>query len=196
MPTILGVPEDAALEDYRQYSSRFWRLPDYHQPPHTITSAFRVQNPSSQSSQFFSLHHESIRTVFGKHTKCSARIHSRLAHLPVPIPRRSANPAPIRFSSVLHKTRARFPMQLLFALVLLALVKRAVAQGDESQALSYFQTHGISHATGCGLKLLFLIGHCIFASTSSVVGPLMGVTSILWLMMRNDAAVSPKVSWM
>jgi hypothetical protein len=154
------------------------------------------QSLSLKAVDLFNLRNVSSCTVSSNHTKCSTEMHSRLAPMPASMSRRSAIPASIRFSSLLHETRARFPKQLLFALVLLALAKPAVAQGDESQALSYFQPHGISHTTGWGLRLLFLIGNCIFASTSSVVGPLMGVTSILWLMMRNDAAVSPRVSWM
>lgn len=30
----------------------------------------------------------------------------------------------------------------------------------------------------------------------SLIGPLMGISSMLWLMMRNDSAIDPRMAWM
>lgn len=46
------------------------------------------------------------------------------------------------------------------------------------------------------LKLLLFLGQRTSELSSALVGPLMGITSVLWLMMRNNAAISPKASWM
>lgn len=32
--------------------------------------------------------------------------------------------------------------------------------------------------------------------TKTYLGPIMGITSVLWLIMRNDPAVKPELSWM
>jgi hypothetical protein len=75
-----------------------------------------------------------------------------------------------------------------------------------ANALDY-QLRGLAHTPGSHaydhwapvgfcLTILFLIGHHFIALSGSLVCPLMGITSILWLMMRNDAAISPKLSWM
>ncbi|CAI6333157.1 unnamed protein product [Periconia digitata] len=49
---------------------------------------------------------------------------------------------------------------------------------------------------GTFFHICFLIGGIAVTFSSNLVGPLMGVTSVLWLMMRNDSAVDPKSAWM
>jgi hypothetical protein len=48
---------------------------------------------------------------------------------------------------------------------------------------------------GFCITMLFFVGRQLVALSNSLVGPLMGITSILWPMMRNDATISPKASW-
>jgi hypothetical protein len=36
----------------------------------------------------------------------------------------------------------------------------------------------------------------LVAFSGTLIGPCMGVSSVLWLVMRNDAAIEPKWSWM
>jgi hypothetical protein len=44
---------------------------------------------------------------------------------------------------------------------------------------------------------IVLASRCRIRGTmKSLLGPLMGVTSVLWVMMRNDPAVRPELSWM
>lgn len=97
-----------------------------------------------------------------------------------------------------HKTRAELPMRLLLGLAFYALVV-PVAAVDEPYALSHASAdHHRSHRIPIGLPfaLIVLIGHYVVAFSGTLVGPLMGITSVLWLMMRNDAAINPKASWM
>ncbi|KAF2855326.1 hypothetical protein T440DRAFT_464600 [Plenodomus tracheiphilus IPT5] len=49
--------------------------------------------------------------------------------------------------------------------------------------------------TGITLRVLLMIGQCLFIFSGSIMGPLMGITSVLWLIMRNDTAIDPKLSW-
>jgi hypothetical protein len=51
-------------------------------------------------------------------------------------------------------------------------------------------------AVGALTGLVFLISGYLMGAARSFVGPLMGITSVLWFMMRNDPAVKPEVSWM
>lgn len=43
---------------------------------------------------------------------------------------------------------------------------------------------------------LILAGHHVVAFSELLIGPSMGISSVLWLVMRNDAAIEPKWSWM
>ena len=45
-----------------------------------------------------------------------------------------------------------------------------------------------------GTMAFFAIGYMV-TMASQMLGPLMGVTSVLWFIMRNDAAVQPSFSW-
>jgi len=45
-----------------------------------------------------------------------------------------------------------------------------------------------------GTMAFFTVGYMV-TMASQMLGPLMGVTSVLWFIMRNDAAVQPSFSW-
>ena len=93
---------------------------------------------------------------------------------------------------------SHLPIWLLLVFVLSALSVPAAA-ADEPYALSHVSAHQQTHLRnpiGPFFALFLLIGHNVYALSSGLIGPLMGITSVLWLMMRNDAAVSPKASWM
>lgn len=93
---------------------------------------------------------------------------------------------------------AQVPMWLILALYFVVFITPAAAL-DEPHALST-ATAGHHHASrlpiGFFITLLLLIGQAVAAFSSTLVEPAMGITSVLWLMMRNDNAVSPKASWM
>jgi hypothetical protein len=72
------------------------------------------------------------------------------------------------------------------------------AMDDNPYALSSYQ-HQAAHSQppiGTLLHLCVFIGGLAVAVSSNIVGPLMGISSVLWLMMRNDPAVDPRISWM
>jgi hypothetical protein len=97
-----------------------------------------------------------------------------------------------------RKARACVSVQLALAFIMLALVTPAAAL-DEPFALSSAtasQHHNHRLPIGLFLTLLILIGQHAVTFSGTLVGPLMGIASVLWLMMRNDAAISPKASWM
>ncbi|KAF2443746.1 hypothetical protein P171DRAFT_522244 [Karstenula rhodostoma CBS 690.94] len=50
-------------------------------------------------------------------------------------------------------------------------------------------------AIGTLTSMLFLCGGYLMGAARSLVGPLMGVSSVLYFMMRNDAAVEPVLAW-
>jgi hypothetical protein len=43
---------------------------------------------------------------------------------------------------------------------------------------------------------LVLTSYNLIAFSGTLIGPCMGISSVLWLVMRNDAAIDPKWSWM
>lgn len=86
----------------------------------------------------------------------------------------------------------------LLVLLLTALVLPATA-ADSPPAGSPTTTGQAPAYLPCieaSLSLLFTIGQSVVAFFGRLVAPLMGITSILWLMMRNDAAINPQASWM
>lgn len=107
---------------------------------------------------------------------------------------------PCKSSSLVRKTRAQFPIQLLALLVLLILAAPAAAA--ENDLYASFRTNGNGHTRGHSLginqllALAVLLGHYGVVASGALVGPLMGTTGVLWLIMRNDVAVDPKLSWM
>ena len=96
------------------------------------------------------------------------------------------------------RKRVHVPMRLILAWSFVALVTPAAAL-DEPHPLST-ATAGHNHASrlpiGFFITLLLFIGQAVAAFSSTLVGPAMGITSVFWLMMRNDSAISPKASWM
>ena len=46
------------------------------------------------------------------------------------------------------------------------------------------------------LTALILTFYNLVALSGTLIGPCMGISSVLWLVMRNDAAIEPKWSWM
>jgi hypothetical protein len=107
--------------------------------------------------------------------------------------------APINFGGRLCETRAQLPIWLLSMLVVLALAS-PVAAADANLYASF--RNPTNHRRSCrGLigpifVLLAFLGQNVLVFSGTLVGPLMGMTSMLWLIMRNDAAIDPEVSWM
>jgi len=50
----------------------------------------------------------------------------------------------------------------------------------------------ISSFTG----MLIFCAACLLGTLKGWLGPLMGITSVLWFIMRNDPAVRPRLAWM
>ncbi|KAL5386636.1 hypothetical protein DPSP01_004000 [Paraphaeosphaeria sporulosa] len=50
-------------------------------------------------------------------------------------------------------------------------------------------------AIGTLTSMLFLCGGHLMGTARGLIGPLMGITSVLYFMMRNDAAVEPIIAW-
>jgi hypothetical protein len=97
-----------------------------------------------------------------------------------------------------YKTRPQIPTRLLVAVLLLFFAEPTAAADDD--LFASFRTHRPQHAgyqipIHAILALLLVLGQYVAAFSGSLVGPLMGVTSVLWLMMRNDAAISPHAAW-
>jgi len=96
------------------------------------------------------------------------------------------------------RRRVHVPMWLVLVCAFVALITPAAAL-DEPYALAT-ATAGHRHdyrlPIGFFITLLLLIGQAVAAFSTTLVGPAMGITSVLWLMMRNDNAISPKASWM
>lgn len=107
---------------------------------------------------------------------------------------------PGKSSSLVCKTRVQHPMRLLVLLVFLILVAPAAAAENGLYASFRTNNNGHTHGHILGvnqwLGLVILLSQYGVAASGAVVGPLMGTTSVLWLIMRNDAAIDPKLSWM
>lgn len=50
-------------------------------------------------------------------------------------------------------------------------------------------------AIGTFTAMLFLFGGYLMGVARSLVGPVMGIISVLFFRLRNDAAVRPSVAW-
>jgi hypothetical protein len=126
------------------------------------------------------------------------------SHVRLPDPRQthvldSGIPGPACFEGGLRGTRARLPVRMILALAFFALFSPATAFDNESHSLSYasrIHHHGDWTPITYCLAILLLIGHQSVNWSKPLLATLMGITSVLWLMMRNDAAISPKASWM
>ncbi|KAF1967355.1 hypothetical protein BU23DRAFT_602915 [Bimuria novae-zelandiae CBS 107.79] len=72
----------------------------------------------------------------------------------------------------------------------------AAFENDDALGPTTHQSGGQGYARqGFFIQHCFLIGG-VALTASSLLGPLMGICSMLWLMMRNDAAVDPRLAWM
>lgn len=85
-----------------------------------------------------------------------------------------------------RKTRANVPQRLSVVLAVLFLAT-PVAALPELPA---------GHELLGAFAAVVLACQCILIVSSALIGPLMGISSVLWLVMRNDAAIEPKWSWM
>jgi hypothetical protein len=98
-----------------------------------------------------------------------------------------------------RKTHAQVPMRLAFAMLVLSALVTPAGALDEPCALAHApsaQPHSTRLPIGFFVTFLLFIGQYAVAFSGTLVGPLMGITSVLWLMMRNDAAIDPSASWM
>jgi hypothetical protein len=96
-----------------------------------------------------------------------------------------------------HRRQA-FPAFVPWLLVALMCCTPVAGMDDNPYVLSSYQ-HQAAHSQppiGTLLHLCVFIGGLAVAVSSNIVGPLMGISSVLWLMMRNDPAVDPKIAWM
>lgn len=90
--------------------------------------------------------------------------------------------------SLACRARVLYPKWLLFVLIIYFLATPAAAQPDTT--------------CGCSEPIIAVMAAMVFASQHAVafsgtlIGPFMGTSSVLWLVMRNDAAIEPKWSWM
>lgn len=69
---------------------------------------------------------------------------------------------------------------------------------SDPYALATISVHHAPPRTPIGtfFRVCFLIGDVAVTISSNLLGPLMGIASVLWLMMRNDSAIDPRVAWM
>ncbi|KAJ4989018.1 hypothetical protein SVAN01_05456 [Stagonosporopsis vannaccii] len=86
-----------------------------------------------------------------------------------------------------YGTRA-FPSKWLLCLLLFCLMATPVAAQPDRANEFYGPITALAAS-------VMLAGHQLVVFSGTLVGPSMGVSSVLWLVMRNDAAVKPKWSW-
>lgn len=90
--------------------------------------------------------------------------------------------------SQLPRIQNHVPAWLVIILVFFALATPATAQDNLFESNAQSRLYAIEAAI-----LVFVHRAIVFSGTT--VGPLMGITSVLWLVMRNDAAIEPRSSW-
>ena len=74
-----------------------------------------------------------------------------------------------------------------------------VAAFDHGYALGPIRDSGTgqdSARQGAFIQCFFVFGGMAATVSGNLLGPLMGISSILWLMMRNDSAINPRLAWM
>lgn len=60
----------------------------------------------------------------------------------------------------------------------------------------YFNVPTITDmASGVFIGFIMAIPGCMSLALTSLLGPLMGTSSVLWFIMRNDEAVKPRFAW-
>ena len=67
---------------------------------------------------------------------------------------------------------------------------------DASASWSFPMPEVIQLAIGAVTATFILSSGYLTGAARTLLGPLMGITSVLWFIMRNDAAISPTLSWM
>lgn len=75
-------------------------------------------------------------------------------------------------------------------------VTAAAAAAGAAAANVVDPNHIPTVAAGTCTGILFLCVGYLTGAARSLLGPLMGITSVLWFIMRNDAAIKPGLSWM
>jgi hypothetical protein len=99
-------------------------------------------------------------------------------------------------------------VSLAVLIILTNIVVPVTAMDNQISMASYpaQNTHGISMANptpgypmrgflvSTGTMAFVIVGYVV-TMTSQMLGPLMGITSVLWFIMRNDAAIRPSFSW-
>lgn len=113
---------------------------------------------------------------------------------------------PKKDKALIYALRCLVPFQMTIWLAFLALATlippAAAVDFELVPAGAFATTNGItqSHipevATGTCTAVLFVFAGYLIGAARSMLGPLMGVSSVLWFIMRNDAAVKPGLSWM
>lgn len=89
----------------------------------------------------------------------------------------------------MEKPRAIMPKWFLCFLAFCLLASPVAARPDRD-------LNGCYEPITAFLTALFLTMYNLIAFSGTLIGPCMGVSSVLWLVMRNDAAIEPKWSWM
>ena len=90
-------------------------------------------------------------------------------------------------------------LALLFLPIASALdneVSPSPSHGSSSRAFAWISFHGLARIlAGCVVTIIIMIGGHLGRVAKTLTGPLMGFTSVLWMMVRNDPAVRPEFSW-
>lgn len=86
------------------------------------------------------------------------------------------------------RPRVSYSKWLPFFLALCLLASPVTARPDTM--------YGYSGPITTAAEATIHVGQHIFNLSRTLIGPSMGISSVLWLVMRNDAAVEPKWSWM
>jgi hypothetical protein len=123
-----------------------------------------------------------------KHHALNILSHVTLPHLPT------------RLGPMAIRHRQAVPGFVPWLLIALSCCTPVAALDEPSYALGpsmAYQQHPVNHRPiGTFFHVCLLIGGVAVTVSSNIIGPLMGISSVLWLMMRNDAAIDPRVSWM
>ncbi|KAF1967353.1 hypothetical protein BU23DRAFT_573244 [Bimuria novae-zelandiae CBS 107.79] len=86
--------------------------------------------------------------------------------------------------------------QCISTLAIAALIVPAAAMDSQLMFPNAVGSYSIpTVAMGSCTGMLFLFGGYLMGAAKSLVGPLMGITSVLYFIMRNDAAVQPRLAW-
>lgn len=99
-------------------------------------------------------------------------------------------------------------VSLAVLIILTNIVVPVIAMDNQISMASYpvQNSHGISMANptpgypmrgflvSTGTMAIVIVGYMV-TMASQMLGPLMGITSVLWFIMRNDVAIRPSFSW-